>query len=1131
MTDAGKQQLALESLKTLNNAITTTKLYPPSFPQVAGSVEKANESIRNYLRKYGELGFSLVDDEPRLCGLPVSQKTLGKTHGEDIFQQLRLLKITHIVLQPGMSRQEFQQVLVFFTTSPQLINKEGGAPAFIAGLKLSRFFPEEYVVNLPPEREDIFGSIFEQYKKENISAEIFIDNLAEEIDAETIAGQKRITSLTKALLGSENQSLLILAAFASVLRGMVRSGSIFFPKKFSTILMNIDRVIEKEQRQKLATAVAVDSVASLDEFALLVLILQYFPGGFGGELYRQLVSAMATKMDGVVNLMRHEMELVASQSGEKSEHYRKIAQSYERLFETDKGKQFLAREKAKKILEAGEKERQTKRVQAGINLLLKGDTNSLRNKEVIKHLPRTVSSLIDNGKDQLAASIIEKITTELRKGNPANHNELSESFSLIGDSLVKKEKWEWLEKLAVPLMAWVKAEDRDDHVFKNIIEILQNIQKHFWKNGKEDKADLILQLFFAIRTGKLKKNPKTVEMVGKIQDHSVEKAPLPRLLAESLTEENDLSDRRLIMQGPMVARFLLNALFSSGTTPERMKIMELLSRMGPLLPPLLLEKLAEPMPWHGKRNLIKMLTETGGKDDLDQIFDYLNHDDVRVQNEAFSCIYKLSGDNRKDNLLLALTQVSGHMREQVIKALTPLADNEVAAAVATMLEDWEHFSDEIRDSLLLSILNLLGRTDSQEGADTVERFLQNEGKAKGRNIDVSIWHAAKTCLHRIKALQRQGRQKEIEESAGRSEKPTDNNKTEEKPVTSNQDNTPKRTSFAEEKFIERLLDRGEGDKAKKMLVELIYQAADIKRFNEAEKLREWLIEIDPTALSDIIRTAELIEEQKSASINSDYLQIWSNLYDSLTTEEFNELYFSMSHKSFIEEQTLVDQGAQQPQIFFINRGKVKLYFRSKESEVYIKSIGPGELFGAETFFDASVWTVSATTLSKSEISILPHRNSINWKTDYPALESKLQDFCRGFDNLGEFKEKMSSDRREHKRHTLTGRVSAILLENDEKDSGVQMSGELADISSGGLSFTLRISQKRNARVLLGRKVRVALSSTTSPGQLFSVNGVFMTVRSLYSVNNEYSAHLMFSNHLTGAELRGVIEAAEIHKEK
>ncbi len=1121
MTEAEKQQNALDVLKSLNAAVTTTKLYPPSFPQVAKSVEDAFDKTLTFLRNYGELSLGLIDNEPKLCGLTVSQKTLGIIPGKDIFQQLQLLKIKHVVLQRGLTRKIFQQILIFLTTSPQLVNREGGGRTFVASLGLHHIFPEKYSVDLPTVTEDFFAIKYQHYLAEEAVTDGLISLLSEEIDAETVAGQKKISRITDALKDTDTGTTLVLASVASVLKGVYRSGAIFFPLQFEQILKNINKLKAEELKSELASATAKALVNDLDEFALHVLLLQSFPLGYGDELFNQLLLKITTKFDIIIDLIEEEKQIVASNSGKDSGQYLKIASGLDRLLNTEKGKQFLARNKAKKLLEVGEKERQAKRVQAGITAILQGDVNSLKNKEILKHLPVTVESLISKGKDKLAATIIESITTELIKGDTKTHDLLSESLSLIGESLISSGKWTWLEKLSIPIMAWVQAADRADEIYENIINILQKILKYYWKNDKEEKADQILRLFFAIRTGKLKKSNTIKEMVGRVQDRSVEKAPLPRLISRCLEQDDDLADRRLIMQGPIVARFLLNALFSSENMEERMKIIELLGRMGSLLPPLLLEKLSEPMPWHDKRNLIKLLSETGDKEDAYKIFEYLNHDDVRVQKETFSCIYKLSRDDRKNILLKVLSLASGHMREQVVKALTPLADDEVVDEVGRLLDDWQHFSTEIREPLIAQICVLLGRYKSIKSEEVLERFLQNEGKSSGKFLSATIWQTSKSALRQIKAYNREMSKNEIKNAVENEQKPV--TKKINKKITQ-QINA--RTSFVEETHIENLLVEGEVDKARKILVELIYKASELKRFIEAEKLREWLIEIDPMALADIIRTAEIIEEQKTVSINKDYLQIWSKLYDNLTTEEFNTLYYSMEHKTYGEEVSLVRQEMSRPALFFINNGQVKLFYNDKSSEVLVKVARQGDVLGVDTFFDASIWTINAATLSKADISSLNLKNTSNWKDDFPALESKLHDFCRELHDLDKHLVKSGKSRREYRRYPLAGRVAALILENDGKETGIQVKGELADISSGGISFALRISQKKNARVLLGRNVRVQMSSTAIKEKLFSIEGVLVTVRSLYSMNNEYSAHVKFSNPLADDEMRGIIESGE-----
>ncbi len=1117
MAGEDKQQFGLSVLKGFNAAVTTTKLYPPHFPQVSASVEKAFELITTYLGKYKTLSFSLIDDEPKLCGLPVSQKTLGKVHGEDVFRQLRLLNLNHIVLEKECDRSTFNALITFFTTSPQLISKEGGSRAFVINLGLDELFPEHYTVEAPVERDDSFVLILEQLKNSGRANNEDIQTIINVIDGETITGQKKISALAARTAEQGGMVDLIVASIAQLLKDVRRYGELVFPLSFGTLMRNVDRIVDSEEKAALARSTAVACGDSFNEFGLHVLFLQHYPKGFGALLYEQLLASSPKTFDKVIQLIYQEEETAAQMMGKSSDQYRDVAAGIKRLLATEKGKQYLLREKAKTVLNAGEKERQAKRIQAGIRQILKGDVNGLRNKELVRNLPATIESLISKGKDKAAATIITNITTELLKSDDRSHDLLGECLGSIAESLINTEKWNWLEKVSIPLITWVKETDRDDEVFENTIDILIKLQKYYWENDKEKQADTVLKLFFAIRTEKLEKSRDAIAIVSRLQDRAVERAPLSVILDKSVENNDEFNDRRLIMQGPLATRFLLNRLLESKNTKERLKILELLRRKKSLLPPILLEKLATPMPWHGKRNLLKLLSETGSKEHARKIIEYLNHEDIRVQQETFLCIQALSGDDLKDNLLDALTFASGPMMEQVVRALPPVADEEVVGAVADLLDDWKHFPDEIRDSLLEQSAKLLGMTTSSTAEKALEEFLLLENKSKARIIGDEVWLTVKQALRKIKTLRRERSKKEIRQSVENFE--TEPGNTEQQIAHSTQ-----RSSFAEESHIEHLLEEGNIDRAKTLLLEIIGKAARRERFDEATRLREWLIEIDPSALSDIIATAELIEEAKRQGINNDYLQVWSSLHDNLTSEEFNAMYYAMEHSSHSAEDVLVQQGDMYPALFFVNQGKVKLYHDSKHEEVLLKVVAQGEIFGADTFFDASVWTVSAATLSKAEISVLPQRNITSWVVESPALESKLRDFAAGFSGFAKKAEESATDRREFERNILYGIARITLFDEMDNGPSTQLKGELANLSRGGLCLIVRISKKNNARVLLGRKVSVQLECSGTSGEMLTKSGELVSVRSLYSAENEYSAHLRFEHPLDDNELNGILEA-------
>lgn len=1131
MAGEDKQQIGLQVLKGFNTAVTTTKLYPPQFPQVATSVEQAYELITGFFDRFGTLSFGLVEDRPILCGLPVSEKTLGKVHGEDIFRQLKLLQLEHLVFEEELDRETFKALLTLFTTSPQLINKEGGSRAFVVNLGLDHIFPEDYVAELPVEREDSFALALEQLTKSGRVHGEDLLTITHEIDGETSAGQKKISTLAERTAEPGKMADLVTAAVAQLLVGLQRSGEVKFPPSFITLMHNVNRVVDSAELSSLAQSAALVCSNRFSLFGLHALFLQNYPDGFGSAFFEQLILASVKNFDEIMLLIRKEQDMAVQMRGESSDQYRLITEGINRLLSTERGKQYLIREEAKNALSAGEKERQAKRIQAGIRQILQGDVTGLRNREVVRSLPATIESLISKGKDKAAATIITNITTELLKSDDRSHDLLGECLGNISESLINTEKWEWLEKLSVPLLAWTKEANKPDEVLENIIEILLKLQKYYWDNDKEKPADTILKLFFAIRTGKLEKDPEVVEIVSRLQDYAVKRSTLSAVLKSSVEQESELVDRRLIMQGPLATRFLLNKLLDSQNTQERLKILQLLRRKKYLLPPILLEKLATPMPWHGKRNLLKLLSETGSEEHARKIIEYLNHEDIRVQKEAFTCIQALSGEDLKDNLLDALSFASGPMMEQVVRALPSVSDEEVVGAVAELFVNWKHFPDEIRDSLLVQAAKFLGRSRNLTAETALEEFLQLENKLRARAIGDGIWEEAKQALRKLKTLRREQSKRELQQT--RLEAQEAENEIESQVAADEQqgEEEQQRSTFTEEDHIKALVEQGDISRAKNLLVDIIGKAARRERFDEAVRLREWLIEIDPSALGDIIHTAEIIEDAKSEGIGNDYLEIWSSLHDNLTSEEFNAMYYSMQHSSHPAETVLVQQGDTNPALFFVNQGEVKLYHGDKNKEALLKVVHQGQIFGADTFFDASVWTVSAVTLRRTEISTLPYGSMERWSVEHPALESKLYDFTSHFRGFEKKIEDRSKERRKHKRFNLHGVTQMSISDKDEGDTVTQMNGELANISLGGLGFMLRISRKKNARILLGRKISVKLSCTGGVNTSLTIQGELVSVRSLYSMENEFSAHLKFSRQLSEKEMASILEANPLPRDE
>ena len=217
---------------------------------------------------------------------------------------------------------------------------------------------------------------------------------------------------------------------------------------------------------------------------------------------------------------------------------------------------------------------------------------------------------------------------------------------------------------------------------------------------------------------------------------------------------------------------------------------------------------------------------------------------------------------------------------------------------------------------------------------------------------------------------------------------------------------------------------------------------------------------------------------------------------------------------------IVEQGISSPQLYFINSGEVRLSCWRGKDEIFLKRIGAGEIIGAGPFFDVSVWTVSLTALSKTTIHMLERENFLELIEQYPAIERCLLDYCRKSETVPELLRMSGEDRRLSVRYPLSLIVKHALLDKFGNASMKSFKGEIADISSSGLSFYIRISRKENARLMLGRGIKTQLPI---PGKgSITIVGQVVAVRFQQYGESDYSVHVQFTEPIADDVVKRVV---------
>jgi CRP-like cAMP-binding protein len=300
-------------------------------------------------------------------------------------------------------------------------------------------------------------------------------------------------------------------------------------------------------------------------------------------------------------------------------------------------------------------------------------------------------------------------------------------------------------------------------------------------------------------------------------------------------------------------------------------------------------------------------------------------------------------------------------------------------------------------------------------------------------------------------------------------------------------------------------------------VQVALQARDFRR---ADALRDKLVEVDPMALGEIIKVNGMIEEEKSAAIDRDHLAIWSKLYDDLSEEERNCLFYSMKKVVVPPKKLLLSHGAMNSRLFFIDRGQVTIFFPKGDQNVVLAQLGRGDILGEYTFATISLCSASAVTHTEVELMCLENSATAGWEEQYPGLYGKLIDFCMKNGRVDEILRNKKMEKRQHVRYLAEGVVNAVVLTREGQKSDIVFRGSLTDISMAGTCFAVRINKKATAKALLARHLLLSFSCGTEDNPL-TFQAVGKVVRVSFHLYEDYSVHVQFNKHLPEEKVKSV----------
>ena len=318
----------------------------------------------------------------------------------------------------------------------------------------------------------------------------------------------------------------------------------------------------------------------------------------------------------------------------------------------------------------------------------------------------------------------------------------------------------------------------------------------------------------------------------------------------------------------------------------------------------------------------------------------------------------------------------------------------------------------------------------------------------------------------------------------------------------------------QEKLIDQYVEQGDQENAAKLLLEAITKFAKEKNFEKAEELRDTLYEVAPMALAEIVSSGEIIEEEKSLTLDKNHLKTWARLFDTLTTDESNGLYFALKTKSFKAGQPVFEQGQLDSRMYFIKTGRFQMVYRDRFGleESVLKELTPGDIANDEAFFSFTVCTTSLVASTGAEVFFLEKDILTVWEEKYPSIENKLRTFSHLFEKVGDLIQKSGIQLRGHKRVKLSRPALIQPLDDSGKPLRSPYKVSLFDISAGGVSYGFKLNKKEDASQLLDSWVNIQTVYQNQTGNhRINCNGKIVAVH--LQPFGESSVHVQFEELL------------------
>ncbi|GAB6097238.1 hypothetical protein JCM14469_34920 [Desulfatiferula olefinivorans] len=1073
-------------------AVNNIRLYPPTSALISNSIDKAYAAVQGALSSNASLLVAESENNLLISGEPLGYRYQQYPQVVTFRGLLSGLRIKSIILKKEMGPTEFRNVMFMLSKSPEDVDLAGGIQHVIAqaGLSTISVTPSLYA----PEVRTIQTTHLDKADIDLIKS---------------FLGERRIMEADYMRLGDKAADSKWVAEFFKTAIDLITGQGItladdLLPETVSKMIQAFSRSTPRENWSRVSACIT-RALADNDKELLTVVMAKNQTKNIFDTLVKTLSDEHYVEFFSEINRINESRSYAQKTlSDEESSQFSSVLSLLKKNEKTRK-----LREEIKEKILSEKKRIALDRVhqQKGINRILQGDHEPLGDPLVAEAVNERISQWQRSGKDDQARNLIDKIADGLLDGSLKTRSLASSSLLSIGEMFLSDNRTDDLIRLAQRLNLWIKFETEVTFNFKSACQMLQDLTRRLLGAYRFAEANAVLETFSFIAYGKLKKSDEIRDMAAGILRSIASEKTFKIIFDEFRDNANDQGKNAfytLIRLGEIAVVPLLDLLRTSEAMSQRVRIINALTEIGKPCLPHIVERLKLGHSWFYVRNLIKLLSDLGSPEHLDILKPLLSHTNDKIPRAALNCAFDIGGDERAKFFIQALSLPDSSLRRLAADLLGKTGSEDGVFPLTQLLKS-KGESSEAKHELDLTICDALKRIGSKKAIPVLKSIVTQKGLLGISAYGSELRQVAEATLKYLQSLPSRSEKEEIRPPAPPEETPN-------RPRKKKTDDFLKADPARLEALVDEYVRQKNISEAVRLLYNMTVRFAREKDFVKAEALREKLFEVDPMALSEIVRTGDIIEQEKANALINDYMNIWGNLYDRLTGEEANDLFYTVKAVDYPPDETIVAQHQMNNRLYFINRGQLKLVHTRDDNEFFLKMLGAGDIAGDDTFFSATVSTVSLITLSQVKVGVLDREALKALSLKHPGLENKLREFCALGDGVNTLVAKLGLERRRQERFHVTGKTLVQLLDTSGKPMGKPFKGNLMDLSVGGLAFMIKANRKETTRLLLGRKLNMAIGIQLG-GAPIQVSGVGTIMSARERDDAEVSLHLKFDKTL------------------